>query len=461
MSVANLELKSVAAETEIERLREALQRQRRQIDAVARISEALHTKTRLDDLLRETLQVALESVDANAGSLILYEPERDKLVFRYVIGDAASFLTGFAMEPNKGIAGAVFQTGQAQISADVSKDARHNREVDKQSGFVTKNIMTVALKTRDGKPIGVMQVLNKSEGVFTNQDLEVLAILGHQAATAIENARLHEEARLAEVVKLMGDISHDIKNMITPVITCAQTLEILFQQLFEDLDGIYARYQESAPQMVADVQQALEFLRSFYPEAIEMFNDGATATQERVREIADCVKGIVAQPRFELLDVNTVVMRVIKPLGLVAEKHKVHLRVERGAVQPTMIDQKQLYNAIYNLVNNAIPETPEGGSVTIRTYMGRDGEFPDGGCVVVEVADTGRGMPEEVRVRLFTENAISTKPTGTGLGTKIVKNVVDAHQGKISVESEVGKGTTFTMRLPLRTEPPPVGKPNV
>ena len=68
----------------------------------------------------------------------------------------------------------------------------------------------------------------------------------------------------------------------------------------------------------------------------------------------------------------------------------------------------------------------------------------------IEVADTGRGMPPEVRERLFTDRAISTKPGGTGLGTRIVKNVVDAHGGKIWVESELGKGTTFFIRLPLR-----------
>ena len=376
-----------------------------------------------------------------------------------MIGDAASFLTGFAMEPTRGIAGEVFQAGLPKITEDVTKDAQHNRDVDKQSGFRTKNMVTVALKRAEGNAIGVMQVLNKSEGIFDEMHLEVLSILGQQAATAIENARLHEEARLAEVVKLMGDISHDIKNMITPVITCAQTLEILFESMFTDLDTVARRHEGSHPEMVGEMQQAVDFLRSFYPEAIEMFNDGATATQERVREIADCVKGIIAQPRFELLDVNDVVEKVTKPLSLVAEKHGVEIRHEHGEIAATMVDQKQLYNAIYNLVNNAIPETPAGGSVTIRTSMGPEGEFPEGGYVMMEVTDTGRGMPEEVRNRLFTENAVSTKPGGTGLGTKIVKNVVDAHQGRISVSSEIGKGTTFSVRLPVRTEAPqPAGQ---
>ncbi|NIV95189.1 hypothetical protein GWN42_20955, partial [candidate division KSB1 bacterium] len=71
---------------------------------------------------------------------------------------------------------------------------------------------------------------------------------------------------------------------------------------------------------------------------------------------------------------------------------------------------------------------------------------------VILVADTGRGMPSEIRDRLFTKAAISGKPGGTGLGCKIVKDVVDAHGGTITVDSEQGKGTTFTMELPIQPE---------
>jgi signal transduction histidine kinase len=95
-------------------------------------------------------------------------------------------------------------------------------------------------------------------------------------------------------------------------------------------------------------------------------------------------------------------------------------------------------------VNNAIPETPRGGRITVS---GR--ADPANGHVLVSVADTGRGMPPEVRDRLFTPRAVSTKSGGTGLGTKIVKDVVAAHKGRITVESEVGVGTTFHIRLPL------------
>jgi signal transduction histidine kinase len=87
---------------------------------------------------------------------------------------------------------------------------------------------------------------------------------------------------------------------------------------------------------------------------------------------------------------------------------------------------------------------PEGGSVTVG------GRFHPGSTHIdLSVADTGRGMPPEVRERLFSTKTVTTKRTGTGLGTKIVKDVVDCHHGRISVESEVGVGTTFHIRLPI------------
>lgn len=433
-------------------LKAELANRTRELEAVRRISEALYSKTNLDDLERETLRVSMEVVDANAGSIILYDPEQEKLVFKYVVGDKTDVLTGMTMEPDQGICGEVLQSGEAKISEDVSKDEAHYRKMDERTKYVTKNMVTVPLRSVEGETIGVMQILNKQGDIFDEQDLAVLSILGTQAATAWENARLFEEARLAIVVKMMGDISHDVKNLITPVMTCAQTLEMVLQEMFQDLDRIA---KEQPADAMEKTKEAVQFLRDFYPEAIEMFEDGSIATQERVREIADCVKGIVAEPQFEMCCVNEVINKIVKPLQMVADRAKVEINTEGLTDVPqTMIDQKQMYNAIYNLVNNAIPEVPAGGKVFLRTSTITEGDFPQGSYVQIEVADTGKGMPEEVRAKLFTKDAISTKPGGTGLGTRIVRNVVEAHQGEITVESELGKGSTFRIKIPLRTEAP-------
>jgi signal transduction histidine kinase len=107
-------------------------------------------------------------------------------------------------------------------------------------------------------------------------------------------------------------------------------------------------------------------------------------------------------------------------------------------------DERRLYNAFYNLVNNAISEVPAGGMVTVRGLVD-----DTTGDVIMSVADTGRGMPPEVRDSLFMSRIFSRKVGGTGLGMKIIKDVVDAHKGRITVESKEGVGTTFYLRLPL------------
>jgi signal transduction histidine kinase len=224
------------------------------------------------------------------------------------------------------------------------------------------------------------------------------------------------------------------------------------------VDAALEKGRDGAPELAQEVEGALTFVREFHPDAISMLVDASIDVQDRVAEIADCVKGIVSEPTFEWVDPRQVIARVCKPQERVAETAGVALCVEIPDEVPLVpADQKRLFSAVYNLVNNAIPATPAGGTVTIHLEVAPDGDFPEGHCLVIQVIDTGSGMPEEVRAKLFTEDAISTKVGGTGLGTRIVKNAVDAHGGVVTVESELGHGSVFCMRLPLERAgmPPP------
>ena len=140
-------------------------------------------------------------------------------------------------------------------------------------------------------------------------------------------------------------------------------------------------------------------------------------------------------------------------LHILADERGVALRTEGlGNLPVIRADESRLFNAIYNLVNNAIPEVPSGGSVTVQGRTDASGKK-----VVLSVIDTGKGMSPEVRDSLFTYQAISRKIGGTGLGTKIVKDVVDAHGGNIRVESTQGVGTAF--HITLSVEGPPANSP--
>jgi len=247
-------------------------------------------------------------------------------------------------------------------------------------------------------------------------------------------AQLLEETNLAEVGRVVGDIGHDMKNMLMPVINGAKLAEDELEEHFAKITGMPMKEVEAS--------------RNFTKEALDMVVDNARRIQDRVREIADTVKGITSPLRLTSCQVAEVVEKVFVSLRLYGKEKGVSLHVQGLDSLPVIqADNNRLFNALYNLVHNAIPETPVGGSVTVVGSLG-----PEAKTVVIRVADTGGGMPPEIRDRLFTKGAISGKPGGTGLGTRIVKDVVVAHGGTITVDSEQGKGTTFTMELPIHCQ---------
>jgi len=140
-----------------------------------------------------------------------------------------------------------------------------------------------------------------------------------------------------------------------------------------------------------------------------------------------------------------IVNQVTETLGFQAKEKGITLQTEGlEDLPPLQADGSRLFKAFYNLINNAIPEVMKEGSITVRGTTD-----PDASTICISVIDTGRGMTPEIRDSLFTQHAVSRKAGGTGLGTKIVKDAIDAHGGQITVESELGVGTTFHIRLPI------------
>jgi PAS domain S-box-containing protein len=270
--------------------------------------------------------------------------------------------------------------------------------------------------------------LTTSEGPF------VLATLLDVTERKQMAEQLLEEAKLAEVGRIIGDISHDMKNMLMPILNGAKLMEEELQEHYATLTNVN--------------QKQVEASKNFTKEAIDMIVNNARRIHDRVREIADTVKGATSPFNIAPCHVSSIAEGVFDSLRFYAADKGVSLQVKGLDTLPLIHgDHSRLFNALYNLVNNAIPETPVGGSVTIVGSVGSEAT-----TVVISVADTGGGMPPEIRERLFTKEAISGKPGGTGLGTKIIKDVVDAHGGTITVESEQGKGTTFTMELPIHCQ---------
>ena len=247
-------------------------------------------------------------------------------------------------------------------------------------------------------------------------------------------ADLLEEIKVAEVTRALGDIGHDVKNMLMPVLS---GVDLLREEIQEILGRLAARGEG----------MQVEASRKMSDELIEMIVNNTRRIQDRVRELADAVKGVTTAPEFKPCRISTCVADVITSLHRYAAEKGVSLHAEDLKSLPVIqADERRLFNAFYNLINNAIPEVCPGGSVTVRGQVDVEAD-----ALVISVADTGRGMPPDVRDSLFTTQVVSRKAGGTGLGTKIVKDVVDAHKGSIRVESKLGVGTTVHIRLPLNS----------
>ncbi len=284
--------------------------------------------------------------------------------------------------------------------------------------------------------LGVVAMFSRR--IMSGEEFDRLALFANQAAIAIKNAQLFESAKLAEVAALLGDIGHDIKNMLMPILSGADLLQ-------EDLNEYFGGLSPKETDRSKPTQE-------FSLEILAMIRTGARRIQDRVREIADAVKGARSPLQLGPCQLAPVVASVFEALRVLANEKGLNLRTEGLDDLPTIqADETRLFNAFYNLINNAIPEVPVGGSVTVRGQIASDRK-----AVVLSITDTGRGMPPAMRDSLFTDRVVSRKAGGTGLGTKIVKDVVDAHDGSISVESEEGKGTTFRLQLPL-AGPEPLG----
>lgn len=431
----------------------------RQLDAVRQISSALYSQNSIDNLLQETLTVALRTVDAETGSILLYDPDIKRLKFRYWTGSAD--LGKVEIDPEtdvQGKAASVFRSGRPLITHDTQTEG-YNPAIDKKTGFHTRNMLTVPVIDMDGTVFGVLQAVNKRYEPFSHDDSDLLEIISSQAAVFLANARLAQEAQLSAVARAVGDISHDIKNYLTPIETAMETLDQIFvRPLFEQADAMYEEWQPASPTHSAALEELLRPLRDEFPYTVEALQDGCSDIKELVSEIADYIKGASALNR-ETAEIGMVISERLRRLRTVANQRRVTLLVDGESDVPAFAFDKRLVGrAVYNLANNALAAINDAVKrgvlelrpryhVQVRLSVVEDESL--GRCCQIEVEDDGYGIPDHVKAVLFTPQAISTTPGGTGIGTRFVKDVVDRHSGRVGVDSELGKGARFWMRLPM------------
>ena len=193
------------------RITELLRRTSALADIANRVSDSLS----LDVLFPRLMEVVTEALNADRSSLFLFDPETNELFSRVVQGDAIGEIR---FPCHLGVAGSVFTSGQAEIIADAYADPRFNQDVDRHTGYRTRNILCVPIRNKRREVIGITQALNKHVGDFDIEDQRLLEGLSLQASAALENARLfekverqqREEAMLLEIsISIVSEIHLD------------------------------------------------------------------------------------------------------------------------------------------------------------------------------------------------------------------------------------------------------------
>ena len=185
----------------------------RMAELLLEVSRRMAAYDTLDEILTALVEVTTEELDAERGTLFLNDPETNELFSRVAQGETQREIRFLN---TSGIAGHVFTTGEPLIIADAYADARFNRAIDEQTGFVTRNILCVPIRTFKGEIIGVSQTLNRRRGQFTRKDLELLAALTTQGTLALQSARFLESMKKVrrqemEFIDVVSEVTADIK----------------------------------------------------------------------------------------------------------------------------------------------------------------------------------------------------------------------------------------------------------
>jgi len=402
------------------------------LSRLMKVGAAISSELDLDALLRVISQTTSQLLQAERSTVFVVDRGRNELWSRVAEGLDREEIR---IPLEAGIAGTVASTGAPVRIRDAYADPRFNPEVDKRTGYQTRNILCVPMRSPRGQVIGVFQVLNKREGEFTLLDEQLLFSLSSQAAVAVENARLYEEiqqayTQLQALDRMKSDflnaISHELRTPLSPILGYA---EILLSGGMGSLPagatrGIQA-IADSGKRLLGLIESLLAFIR--------------------------LDQGNVALSR-ESVEMNALAASTVEAFRSRAAERRLTLSADIPAdLPPVLADPQELASALTHLMDNATKFTPAGGTVTVRARAAAGPEGQPG--VEIAVQDTGIGIPPELHTQIFerfyqADSSLTRQYGGVGIGLAVVKQIVEAHGSRIAVESAAGQGATFRFVLP-------------
>ena len=431
------------------------------------VATALCGTLHLRALLAEMMTNVRAVMDAEACSVMLIDEATQSLRWEVALGAGAGKLDALSVPIGQGISGSVAAAGTAIRIADAYNDPRWDgRRYDAASGFTTRSILCVPMRTR-GKVIGVVQVLNRRGGPFTDDDQRLLEALASMGAVAVENARLYEsleqkvEERTAELTQTLAELRAAQTQLVQSekMAALGSLVAGVAHEINTPLGAVTSNTDLVARAMLkardtADATQAARYL--------ERAGAMVEVSREACRRIAEIVRSLRNFSRLDEAERKPADLHegLDSTLTLAAHLMKNRITVHRdyGTLPQVDCHANQINQVFLNILTNAAHAIADHGEITIRTrYDAAGAQGPDGarvggecGAVVIEISDSGCGIPPANLKKIF-DPGFTTKGVGvgTGLGLAICYRIVTDHHGSIEAQSRVGQGTTFRILLPV------------
>lgn len=359
------------------------------LDNARLYDEVVNMKDYSEEILQSMINGVL-TVDTK-GRIVTYNAMAEKITGRKtseVLGQSCEELWGKKGEITKVVASTLKERCYVNFESSIASPER---------GLVPVSFSSTILRDHQGKKIGAL---------LTIQDLtEVKELEG----------KVRRADKLSALATMAAGMAHEIKNPLSSM----KVLSQLLPRKFDD-EAYRKKLQEILPREINRIDRIVESLLGF-----------ARATA----------------PSFEKMDINEILEDNLKYFKDQAEAAEVRVITKYSDLPEIEVDKGQLSQVFSNLILNAIQAMPGGGELRVESMPGKkiDDVIKN---VKIRIADSGHGMPEETVKKLF-DPFFTTKYGGTGLGLTITHSIVDGHKGYIDVESKPGKGTIFTVTLPV------------
>jgi signal transduction histidine kinase/CheY-like chemotaxis protein len=415
------------------RAEESLKERNRELLALRKISETILASLDLQPVLEQILEQAMLIGSFDLGNIRLLDPSGEMLQVVVTRGyrDPQNVLSHRRISPSLEAAHSshfrelIFMQACVEEQVQASKGLRTFKKEGVES-FVQVPVRAEA------EVLGILQLASRTRRTFRREEVNLLETIGNQMGIAIQRTRLYEETKrqareLEKANQLQADfaamIAHDLRS---PLMNISGAAEVMIDGMFGDVNDEQKRW---LGKILANSHSLVNLVSDFL-------------------DVAKLEAGYVELSQ-ERVDLRDLIDRTLDNFLILTQKKGISLTTVVPASVPLVRgDRRRLEQVISNLVSNAINFTPTGGNVELGLGQSENAH------VKIWVRDNGVGIPHAEVGKLFEKyrqcsNATESAHKGTGLGLLICKMVVQAHGGRIWVETEEGKGSIFFFSLPI------------